>query len=659
MVLLNIHNCLFTAKYGLLFNIKEMKIMTSKKNIFKITLISLLLFNTVFALEDISVDPKLSKSSYMPGDSVTLALIVTIPQKYHLYGNPLGPGIGKPLSVAVTADGIRWEKISKLPPKKFIPETGGWVWAYENRTVFFLRGILDSSVGEQISGSATIDALICHTACIPVHKVIPFTVNIDRKKSETVVFDGNRELVKLYSQADQSMDFATPAALLTLDNNGGLGALAGLSLGNNVTQNATAPINWNYIPQEKRVSFNLLLAICFGFIAGIILNFMPCVLPVIGIKILSFSETNTGSRKSALIRSGVFAAGILSVFTILAALASFASFSWGEQFQNPIMLIGIITIIVVFALWMFEIINFTIPGSLTSLNKKGEGLGADFLRGVFATILATPCSGPFLGATLAWALTQSTVVVFIVFFSIGAGMAFPYILLSSSKRIAKMIPKPGKWMVDFKNLMGFILIGFAVYLLVGLPQDMIVSAIGICIVVIFSFALYFRLAPWGVSTFLRRLISAIAAIAVAVSGSYFSYSILYRQMSSQVANDNADENRWVSFDPALLVRANADKQNVIIDFTANWCMNCQYNKITVYKTKEIISLIDKKDILALKADLTKPDSLISSLMQNLGSRSVPFFAIFPADDPAHPIVMRDIVKKSEVIKALKALPDKK
>jgi len=88
-------------------------------------------------------------------------------------------------------------------------------------------------------------------------------------------------------------------------------------------------------------------------------------------------------------------------------------------------------------------------------------------------------------------------------------------------------------------------------------------------------------------------------------------------------------------------------------------MNCQYNKITVYKTKEIISLIDKKDILALKADLTKPDSLISSLMQNLGSRSVPFFAIFPADDPAHPIVMRDIVKKSEVIKALKALPDKK
>jgi thiol:disulfide interchange protein DsbD len=386
---------------------------------------------------------------------------------------------------------------------------------------------------------------------------------------------------------------------------------------------------------------------------------MPCVLPVIGIKILSFSQSNEGSRKNAILRSGVFSAGIISVFLILATLASFAKFSWGEQFQNPFMLIGIIVLIVLFALWMFEIFMFTVPGSVSSLERKsGDGLVGDFFRGVFATILATPCSGPFLGATLAWAFTQTSLVIFMVFVSIGVGMAFPYILLSSSKTLTRLIPKPGKWMIDFKNLMGFILIGFAVYLLIGLPRDMIVSAVGICVISVFAATFYTRLAPWGVSTIARKLISALAAIVIASAGIYFCINVLYKSMSEQVAENVTEQGQWVDFSADLLKKAHSERRNVVIDFTANWCMNCQYNKIVVLNSKPVKELIADRNILTIKADLTRPNLEIEALMHMLGSRSVPFLAVFPGDDPYKPIVMRDILNQRDLERVVKALPGK-
>ena len=620
---------------------------------------------SVFAQDDIQVQLQTSKASFAPGDTLIAGITVTIPEKYHLYGSPLGPGIGKPLTiVSDNNSNIKWIDILKLPAKKFIPSIGDWVWAYEKNATFFLRGLVINDNTDSTKGTIQFSGLICHTACIPVSKELNYAVKIDKNSKSVVAFGVNTPLAGLLKNASEKIPIESSGSGAVVDIASNISGFSNISTGLSTTLSAgTSLINseWDYSPQERKIEFTLWLAIALGFVAGIILNFMPCVLPVIGIKILSFSQSSEGSRKRAILRSGVFSAGILSVFLILAALASFAKFSWGEQFQNPFILIGIIVLIVLFALWMFEIFMFTVPGSgsVSSLERKsGDGLAGDFFRGVFATILATPCSGPFLGATLAWAFTQTTLVIFTVFVSIGIGMASPYILLSSSKTLTRMIPKPGKWMIDFKNLMGFILIGFAVYLLIGLPRDMIVSAVGICVIAVFATALYTRLAPWGVSTIARKLASALTAIIIVCAGIYFCINVLYKSMSEQVAENVTEQGQWVEFSADLLKKAHNEGKNVVIDFTANWCMNCQYNKIVVLNSQPVKDLIVDRDILTMKADLTRPNPKIEALMHTLGSRSVPFLAVFPGNDPYKPIVMRDIINQRDLVRVVKALPGK-
>jgi thiol:disulfide interchange protein DsbD len=414
---------------------------------------------------------------------------------------------------------------------------------------------------------------------------------------------------------------------------------------------------WDYSPVEKKIEFNLFLAIFFGFIAGIILNVMPCVLPVLGIKILSFAQSTHARRRDVLLRSGMFSLGIMIVFMVLASLASFANFSWGEQFQKPQVLVGIIVLIVIFALGMFDIFTFAVPGVIGGMERKsGDGLLGDLFRGMFATVLATPCSGPLLGATLAWTLTQNPTVVFTVFASIGLGMAFPYILFSVSRRLARLIPKPGNWMKDFKYFMGFILLGMAVYLMIGLPSDMLISTIGLCLVLSFAVWGFARFAPWG-SSLMRRIFVALIMLTVSVGGIYFNFVTLYSLVATDSETSNLEQKEWVPFSPKLLKDAHANGTSVMIDFTANWCMNCQYNKVTVLRSKKIRDLISDKKILTMKADLTRPNQQIESLLDHLGSKSVPFLAVFPADKPFEPIVMRDLLNKNALVSVLEHLSE--
>lgn len=648
-------------KYTRNYNIISRKnIYASKYNIILLFLISCTM--SLFAEDDIKVELQSSQKKYAPGDTVTLCLTVSIPEKYHLYGNPLGPGIGKPLSIIKDNNNdIRWIDILKTPAKKFKPTLGDWVWAYEKKVHFFLRGIVNDYNTGDIKGQFTLNGLICNTSCIPVSKKIEYNIDVGASRELKSAFSDNLSLAATYRDVKEKMFFESADNSLLVD--GIPGKLnfnkVNLSLGTSLSNSVPTP-EWEYTPHENKVKFTLWIAVLFGFIAGIILNFMPCVLPVLGIKILSFAQTNESSRREAIIRSGVFSAGILTIFLLLASLASFAKFSWGEQFQSPPFLISIIVLIVIFSLWMFDVFTFNVPGAVSSLEKRnGNGLLGDYFRGVFATILATPCSGPFLGATLAWALTQSSTVIFTVFLSIGAGMAFPYVLLTYSKTLSKMIPKPGIWMKDFKNLMGFILIGFAVYLLIGVPKDLIVSTIGICVVIVFAIAIYNRFAPWGISSLFRRAFSALLAILIAISGVYFCYKVLYKSMSIQTAENITDKEQWKDFSIDLLRDAHNIGRPVIVDFTANWCMNCQYNKVVVLNSKQVKDLVAQKNILTLKADLTTPNKEIESLMRSLGSRSVPFFAYFPGENPYDPVVMRDILSKSNVTKLLKGLPDKK
>jgi thiol:disulfide interchange protein len=631
-------------------------------NAASLVLAAVVLFFCPVQSQELKFEVVLPKSNFAANDTLLIGLRADIPADHHLYGNPLGPGIGKPFSITVkNTKHIEWIDILKLPARKYNPVAGDWVWAYDKKAYFFLRGTIKPDAVGNVKDTISFSGLICNTACIPANNDIPFSFDIVESSQQTIPFNDNKEFSLAYKNASESASLNIASDEPESSSMSGLGSLIDINLNAgsqdpiSLTPQKVIKTEWNYTPIEQRVQFTIWLAILFGFLAGVMLNAMPCVLPVLGIKILSFSQSNHGSRSAAILRSLIFSAGILAVFMILASLASFAKYSWGEQFQNPNILIGIVVLIVVFALWMFDIFMFSVPGAVASMERKsGNGLVGDFFRGVFATILATPCSGPLLGATLAWTLTQSNLVIYVVFASIGVGMAFPYVLLSASKRLSKLIPKPGKWMKDFKNLMGFLLLIFAVYLLLGLPRDMIVGAVGICLTVIFAIALYLRFSPWDAS-WVKKIIVSIIAVIIAITGIIASYEYLYKSVSEQVASGSDESRLWQEFSSDVLEQAHRDGKDVMIDFTANWCMNCQYNKIAILHSKEVVDLINKKAIVCIKADLTKPDQEIESLMHHLGSRSIPFFALFPADNPMKPVVKRDLLNKKDVVELLKTL----
>ncbi len=619
-------------------------------------LVLLLGFLACAGTQDLSTELVLDKPSYSGGDTIIASLLVIIPEKYHLYSNPLGPGIGKPARLRLYCErGVRWHEARKTAPKRFYPEIGDWVWAYERSAYFFFKGVVEKECPPVVDAGVLLSGLICGSSCVPVSVETDFKIVVSGKTAAGS-FGSQPHLRALLGDAE-SVEFETAASAFRIQQ--GPGLLGQISVASQPELSEEKPYAWEYEPVEKKISMNFLLAIVFGFVAGIILNVMPCVLPVLGIKILSFAKAGGASRRTVIARSLAFAGGMMTVFMALAALASFAHLSWGQQFQSPWFLVSLIALTVVFALGLFDVYVIAMPHSLSSFERKsGKGYYGEFLRGMFATLLATPCSGPFLGATLAWTLTQSTLIIFLVFASIGVGMAFPYVVFSASKTLVRLIPKPGKWTGDFKHLMGILLLGAAVYFLLGLPKDMVVSAVGFSTSIAFAVVFFVRYASFG-SALSKYVLAASVALAIIAAGFYVCFGVIYKNASSQTALAVAGNDiPWEDFSPKLLLTAHAKGQHVIVDFTANWCLNCQYNAITVFSSAEVANLIRRKHVLALKADLTWTNMQAESLLHELGSRSVPFFAVFPGDDPYRPIIMRDILNKGAVVKVLRGLHEK-
>jgi thiol:disulfide interchange protein len=592
------------------------------------------------------------KNSYAPGDTVVLAIECVIAPGHHLYANPHGPGIGKPLRLKIKgAEPIHWLAAYKSPPMRYQPAIDAWVWAYEKNANFFICGVLPPNASGTIKGSVLFDGLVCKTACQTYKRTLAFTIKIGMR--DTVrSFASRPELLRSYCTAAVMPLNESPQKTITAP-----GTLPSVS--NQLPQ-------WDYSPIAAAPALNLWLATLFAFLAGIILNVMPCVLPVIGIKIVSFSQGNTLSRRETWVRSLAFAAGILAVFILLASLAAFAGFSWGQQFQKPVMLATIVACIVVFGLGMLDVYTIFIPTSFIRLPASISGMHprrgpsaifSEFFKGVFTTLLATPCSGPFLGATLAWTLRQPPAIIYLVFIALGLGMAAPYVLLSTCIPLRRWLPRPGPWMDDFKHAMGFFLFAFAIYLLRGLPDDMVIPAISFSLVMAFGAALYGRFAGIGAARG-RKIMIGLSAIMLILFGWIFGFTKSASTMVSvrQTSGDIAPLT-WTDFTPRLLTAAHIAGQSVCIDFTARWCWNCQYNKIMVLNSKEIAGLLRRKNVLLIKADFTQENPEAESLLSHLGSRSIPFLAIFPGDDPYRPIIMRDIVEKNDLVRALRQLPE--
>ncbi len=309
-------------------------------------------------------------------------------------------------------------------------------------------------------------------------------------------------------------------------------------------------------------SENMLNWIGIAFVAGFILNFMPCVLPVIGLKIMSFVTQAGENRSRAFLLNLSFSVGLMSVFLVLATLVGVIGAGWGSQFTSAAFNIVMAAIVFVFALSFLGVWEIPVPGFGGSGDNSGqEGLGAAFAKGVLTTVLATPCTGPMLVPAMSWAVSQSIGVTYAVMMSVGLGMAFPYLLIGAFPKLIAFLPKPGMWMETFKHVMGFVLLGTVIYpmfVLSGVNPDIVVPTM------LFLFSLW--AAFWWIGRVpltqprIRRARAWGEAIAFSVLMGLVSFGSFY----------HPDDGFWSPYSDEALAKHLEANQTVLIDFTADW-----------------------------------------------------------------------------------------
>ena len=416
---------------------------------------------------------------------------------------------------------------------------------------------------------------------------------------------------------------------------------------------------------EKSTSSELIRFLIFGFIGGFILNLMPCVLPVISLKIFGFIQ-QAGQSRSRIFRSGLaFIAGIFVWFLGLAVVLVIIKSAggqpvWAAQFTNPYFVLAMSAVVLVFALNLFGVFEINLPQWLSRRAVAAESAHGDagsFFQGVFATILATPCTAPFLGTALGFAFTQSAVVILSIFASIAFGMSLPYFLLSAQPAWLKFLPKPGPWMLRVKQLMGFLLIATLLFLLSVLgAQRGVAALIWTC-----AFLLVLSVACWLKGVFMTPVASArtrgsvFLVIALLVIGSgYYFIGEKFKSASIAASPTASVGSGWEKFTPERLASELQQGYPVFIDFTAEWCITCKFNESTVLETAAVRAAFSEHQIVKLKADWTNGDPAITKLLKQFGRPGVPLYVLYPGGT-AQPYVFPELLTKNIVLEKLETV----
>lgn len=394
----------------------------------------------------------------------------------------------------------------------------------------------------------------------------------------------------------------------------------------------------------------LLLAL----LGGLILNLMPCVLPVLSIKLLSVASHGGGNKRD--VRRGFLAAslGILTMFLVLALgliglKSAGETIGWGIQFQQPAFLALMVVILTLFAANMAGLFEFTLPRFLADAGyAAGErkGILGHFLTGAFAAMLATPCSAPFLGTAVGFALSRGSIEILTVFGALGIGLAGPYLLVAAFPGMATALPRPGPWMVKLKWVLGAALAGTALWL------TYVMAAITgpETAVVVLSLALLAAAVPAT-----KRLDgSRLARMAVPLSvvlGIAAVIAPVYRDGAPAVRQNGAVDLGWMAFDRAEIARQVAAGNVVFVDVTADWCITCQFNKTRVLQAGEVADLLRSPGMVAMRADWTRPDQDIADFLASFGRYGIPFNVVY-GPGAAQGIPLPELLIESDVLAAV-------
>ncbi|GAB1409853.1 hypothetical protein MASR1M90_10070 [Desulfovibrionales bacterium] len=553
---------------------------------------------------------------------------------WHVYGNEPGP-TGMPTTVQARLEGlplpVLYAPAALLPdpldPTLYVPQ-------YVGETPFFIP--LATYPAEPLE--IELQALLCSsTTCYPVQETFFFPV----PDSEHVLPARSQSWWPLVSQAQAGRERSVPS--FQAEN-----ASATHHASEELVLHEPGPALPVFAPRYFAPGLEvqtLSKAAGLAFLAGLILNFMPCVLPVITLKLRSFipvvDRVSTAQRQSFRTHNLFFALGMMVYFLVLACIIAATGMAWGQIFQQPAAILILTAVVFALGLSLFGI--YDLP--LIDLKSRSSGMPhhprtESFVTGILATILATPCSGPFLGGVLAWALVQPPQIIAVVLSCIGLGMASPYVLMAGFPGLYALLPRAGAWTIQVERFLGFLLMGTCVYLLGLLPPGMYLDVLILLWTISLAAWIWGQWTSLAQSRLRRWTLRSTGLLLVAVAALF-----LFRPQSAGET--------WRPFDAPVFAQMLGEK-NIVLEFTADWCPNCKFLEKTVLDPKKSAALAQDFDLKLFRVDLTQHDPKLMALLESLGSKSIPVLAIFPHDRPDSPLVIRDLFTSAQLREALNA-----
>lgn len=555
-----------------------------------------------------SCDPP--NNEVKPGQTFDITVNFTIQPGWHIYDSTPG-GVGRPATIDLTLpagftqDPPRWS-----PPQTF--DDGGFRYSgYEGTATVTITIHAPQQIKRQQAAALVthVTWLACSNSCIPGEA-------------------SNTQVLQLGFVPAGGTQTGTSA-----------GTPAGTPAGTQTGSGA---------------QMGFLAYLAFAFIGGVLLNLMPCVLPVLAFKIMRFVKESKESRSKVFKLGLAYAAGTIATCMSLAAVVIVAqllgaSIGWGFQFQQPLFVLALATLVTVMSLGMFGVFMVQVSvGQNISKLSQNDGYAGAFFTGVLATILSTPCTAPFLGTAVGFAFAESWWVILLIFFTVGLGLAAPYLVLTSNPGWMKYIPKPGAWMEHVKEAMAFSLMGSVIWLLYIIGQQ--TGSEGLIATLIFLLAASFS--SWLVGRFsmfetrkLRKTLVWIAALGVPAA--LFFWQVL-PAFSAKANTPTSGQ----MFSQESVEKALKNGKIVFVDFTAAWCLTCQVNESGVLRDAEVLKAMEHHDVIVLKADWTNGDPEITKALKSHQRSGVPLYLVYSPHRPNAPVILPEILTKSAVLDAL-------
>lgn len=643
-------------------------------------------------------------SEIAPGGTQTVAFVFTMEDGWHIYWKNAGFAGFPPRAKWTLPDGITAGPLQFSAPDR-LPLGDAVDYGYENANAFPVTLEASKKFKGKVHVAAEVSWLVCKQVCIPGKASLGIDLKL-AKPGAVVSHDGENhgELLAAYKgmpkplpekfkvSAHSSGDAIVLTAITgTKETDGEFfpaeqGVIADLAKVQTDVLNDGTQIHFTKSPDAKVMPKRLagvlklateeaytidvpivagpapiavgassstgtitaFTAVSLAFVGGVILNLMPCVFPVLFLKALSLLQSSSEEKHEVRSHGVAYALGILASFwvvvgALLAVRAGGRQLGWGFQLQSPGFVVVLASFLFLFALslaGMFDV-GLSLTSAGDSLTRK-SGYTGSFFTGVLATVVATPCVGPFMGAAIGFALAQPAIVTFMVFTSLALGLAAPYVLLTLQPAWVKLLPKPGAWMELLKQITALPLlltVIWLVYIFGRLQPDegTLHMAMLLCGLMLIAIAAWV-LGRWPVRRWSTIVAALLCIVAIAVP--------LY------ASHEDKGAVTWQTFSAEDVAKARSEGKAVFVDFTAAWCLSCQVNERVVLKTSDVEKQLKAPNVVAMKADWTQYDPKITAALQAAGRSGVPTYIVYPANSSAPADVLPEVLSKSVVLDAL-------